>query len=427
MEGDHMTPTRSRGWLRHTSLAAIALTLLSTVGLAAAAGPYERPTDRPVAEALPPDLASGPYHKVRDPIVADGYMMHFTVESTFGAFEVTGLGALRKLVRELYAIAELRKIKGTEAWAKQVRDSATSPIQFAGKLLTSPVDTVSGLPRGIYKGVEAGYSAVTTAKDPSSDSRMQTVLLQSGKKREYAAKLGVDPYSSNAALQKELNSVAWAAALGSWTVSVGTMPVSGAAGAVISMTKMGDAIGDYLKVEGPADLRIRNEKALAEMGISKDLARRFLDHKAFTPRHDTILTGALAALGGTRGREVFLEAALAGDDEVDANFYMAMAQILRGYHQTVAPLTEIRQVSGIVMAQTQSGTVLMPFPLDSAVWTERADRLSDEIKATYRARGFNGKFDLWVMGTVSNAVKQGLAQKAFTVVEQVNRRVEILD
>lgn len=414
-------------WRRCTALGLIALILFSTTGVGMAAGPYEQAADRPVAQALAPELASGPYHKVRDPIVADGYMMHFTVESTFGSFEVTGLGALRKLVRELYAIAELRKIKGTEAFAKQVKDSATSPLQFVGKLLTHPVDTFSGLPKGIYKGVEAGYTVVTTSKDPSADSRMQTVLLQSGKKREYAAKLGVDPYTSNSVLQKELNAVGWAAALGSWTVSIGTMPISGTAGAVISVTKMGDAVGDYLKVEGPADLRARNDKRLSEMGLSKDLTKRLLDHKSFTPRHDTIITEALAGLGGARGREVFVEAALSAEDEVDANFYMAVAQILRGYHQTVSPLTDIRQVAGVLMAQAQSGTVLIPFPLDHGVWRERADRLSDQIKATYAAPGFNGKFDFWVMGSVSPQAKQGFAQKGINVVEQGNRRVEILD
>src|SRR5262245_44641525 len=128
-----------RTWRRYPALAAIALIMLSTAAPVGAAGPHERPADRPVAQALSPELASGPHHKVRDPILADGYMMHFTVESTFGTFEVTGLGALRKVVGEVYAIAELRKIKGTEAWAKQVKDSATSPLQFVGKLITSPV------------------------------------------------------------------------------------------------------------------------------------------------------------------------------------------------------------------------------------------------------------------------------------------------
>jgi len=412
---------------RPVARALAVLVMLATVAVVGAAGPYEEPADRPVAQTLPPDLASSPYHTVRDPIAADGYMLHYNVNSKFGPYEVTGTGALRKLVRELYAIAELQKIKGTSAWAKQVKDSATSPLQFAYKFMTSPVDTASGLPKGLYKAGEAVYTSASTTRDPSQDSRTATLLLQSGKKREYAAQFGVDPYTSNAVLQKELNSVAWAAALGSWTVTAATAPISGVASTVISVTKMGDAVGDYLKAEGPSDLRARNDKRLTEMGIPAAVIQRFLDHKAFTPRHDTIITEALAGLDGVRGREVFLEAASKADDEVDANLYMTMAQILRGYHLGVSRLTDIREMSGLMIAQSQGGIALIPFPLDYGVWRQGGDQLSDQMKTTYAAPGFNGKFEIWVTGKVSPRAQQAFAAKNITVVEEVNRRIEILD
>jgi hypothetical protein len=41
---------------------------------ATAAADYEIPADRSVAAALPPELAQGPHYRVREPIVADGYM-----------------------------------------------------------------------------------------------------------------------------------------------------------------------------------------------------------------------------------------------------------------------------------------------------------------------------------------------------------------
>ena len=422
-----MTSTVSRPWLRPLAAALTAATALAIAAFGHAAGPYEEPRELRVAQALPPELAKGPFHTVRDPISADGYMLRFSVNSKWGVFEPTGLGALRKLVHEFGAISELEKIKGTEAWAKQVKDSATSPLQFAYKLMTHPVDTTSGVPKGIAKGVEAGYASVTSERNPSSDSRTATLLLQSGKKREYAAKLGVDPYSSNAALQKQLNAVGWAAALGSWTVTVGTAPISGVASTVITMTKFGDAANDYLKAEGPGDLLARNKKSLTEMGITEDVIKRFLDHKSFTPRHATIITMSLAALEGVRGRQVFIEGALKAEDEVDANLYMAMAQILRGYHLSVSKLTDIREMSGLLIAQSQAGPAMIPFPLDYGLWREGGDRLSDQIKSTYAAPGFDGRFEIWVTGTVSPRAKQAYAAKNITIVEQARTRMEILD
>ena len=56
-----------------------------------------------------------------------------------------------------------------------------------------------------------------------------------------------------------------------------------------------------------------------------------------------------------------------------------------------------------------------------------AERLSQELKATYRAPGFTGGFELWVTGTLSPRGKQELQARGFTVVEQVGGRIDIVD
>src|SRR5262249_15374943 len=203
------------------------------------------------------------------------------------------------------------------------------------------------------------------------DPAYKKALLMSGRKREYAAQLGVDPYSSNAVLQKELNSVAWAAAAGNLTVSVALAPVGGTAGAVVSGVRWSNALNEYMKTLPANRLRILNEGKLKTMGISPELIKRYLDHKAFTPRHDTILVEALARLGAARGRAQFLEAAMAAADEVDANFFTNMAQLMRGYHETVSPIVEIHRAgSRMLVAQTKGGSALVALPLDQLLWTE---------------------------------------------------------
>ncbi len=52
---------------------------------AVAAEPYDQPTERRAAEVLPPAMAVTPNHRVQDPVVADGYMDRFTVESSRGS------------------------------------------------------------------------------------------------------------------------------------------------------------------------------------------------------------------------------------------------------------------------------------------------------------------------------------------------------
>jgi hypothetical protein len=394
---------------------------------ALAAEPYEQPGEYRAAEVLPQAMVVTPNCQVQDPVVTDGYMYRFTVGSPFGTFEVTGYGALRKLLHEIGAIAALREIKTGKAFGDAVVNAAKGPFRFAKNLITNPVDTVTGIPKGAYKFMEEIATGVTSEHNPSDDPAYMQALQVSGQKRAFAARLGVDVYSSNAVLQKELNSVAWAAAAGNLSVGVALMPVGGGAGAALSGGRLGDTLNEQLKNEPASRLRIINKDKLTAMGIPSDLAGRFLDHRNFSPRHDTILVESLARLQGTRGREQFLEAALTADDEVDATYFTNMAQIMRGYHETVAPLAEMQKVGRLVIAHAKNGKALVALPIDHLLWTSAVDRRSQELKASYKAPGFTGQFDVWVMGTVSPLARQHLTERGISITEEVYKRVEMVD
>src|SRR4029450_7756543 len=209
--------------------------------------------------------------------------------------------------------------------------------------------------------VENVNTSVTSTADPSEDSKTAQVLKMSSFKREFAAQLNVDPYSSNKALQKELNSVAWASTVGDWAFSVALLP-AGAAGSAVSNVRLGNSVKNALKDEPPQRLRMLNDERLTKMGIPEDLRKRYLDHPSFTPRHDTIITTNLEALGNVTGRDAFLTLAPGAADETEANLYTGMVQLLRGYHQTVSPLTSIAALNRITVAQTKAGRALVGPP-----------------------------------------------------------------
>jgi hypothetical protein len=395
--------------------------------VAAGAADYETPTNKNVTDVLPAELAKGPRYAVRDPVVADGYMYHYQVVSDFGPFEVTGTGALRKLAREIWAIGELRQITGSEVFLKALKEQAAKPLTFAKNVITKPGDTFSGIPKGVGRLFSNSSTAVTNTLDPSQESRTKEVLQVGAFKREYAGKYDVDPYSSNKVLQEELDKIGKAGAYGLWTASVGTMPISGTAGAVISVTGLSQSFNNLLKNEPPARIRNINETKLQQMGVAPDLAKRYLDHTAYTPRHDLILVDSLSRVAGATGRDAYLNASLAAADEVEANFFVNVAQMIRGYHETQGPITAITMIEALTVAQTKSGAALIPFAMDYGVWTANADKLSQHLKSNYRADGFNGKFELWVTGTVSPTAKQELQGRGFTVVENAGTRFDIVD
>lgn len=402
-----------------------ALGLLLAAAVAGAAE-YEVPQNRLAKDVLPQGMLKGQHYRIRDLVVADGYMHRWTVNSDFGTFDLEGDGALRKLLNEIRAIAELRKVKTGDAFAKGLAGAVKAPFGLAKSLITDPVDTVTGVPRGMYQVMENVGTAATTTGDPSEDAKVAQALKMSAFKREIAAQLGVDPYSSNKVLQKEVNSVAWAATVGDWAFSAAMLP-AGAAGSVVSNIRLANSVKNVLKDEPPARLRIINNEKLAKMGIREDVRKRFLDHAAFTPRHDTIIAANLEQLGDVAGADAFLNLALTAEDEAEANIYTTMVQMLRGYHETVARLTQITVVNRLAVAQTKAGQALIAVPLDRLIWTQRADQVSNHLRTNHRAAGLNGKFDLWVTGTISPGARQELEQRGFTVTERIHTRVEILD
>ena len=148
-----------------------ALCMLLSVSTADAAD-HEVPKDRSAKDILEPGVLKGPHYRIHDLVVADGYMDRWTVDSDFGQFEVQGDGALRKLLTEIRAIAELQKVRKSEAFVKGLGGAAKAPLGLAKSLITNPVDTVTGVPRGAYQLMENVATSATTTGDPSEDSKV---------------------------------------------------------------------------------------------------------------------------------------------------------------------------------------------------------------------------------------------------------------
>lgn len=388
---------------------------------------YETPVNRSAADILPQQLLSGPHYRVRDKVVSYGYMHRYTVDSDFGEFEVTGDIALRKLIREIGAIAALGEIKKGQAYMDGLKKAASQPLEFGANLITDPVDTVSGIPRGISRLFDNVKTGLSTKAGPGEDSKVEQALAVSSNKRELAKRLGIDVYSSNKVLQKDLNSVAWATSLGSLTVSAALAPVGGAAVAAISVTRAAQQVSDVVNEYPPARLRQMNEQKLLAMGVPSGLVTRFLEHPSYTPTHETVITSSLEALTGAKGRDAFIELALSADDEESANYFENVALTMRGYQQKVAPIVEISVYGPLVFAKASNKVVLLPLPLDYGMWTEAASRNVPRAMAAYAAANPGAKkYEAWFTGTVSAKGKEGIKKLGISLVEHVDNRIDFV-
>ena len=410
-----------------TSTLGAILVLSLVLPAAAAAQSFESYGVRSAREILPPALQRGKHFKVRDDVISYDYLHHYTVDSDFGVFEATGDGALRKLAGEIAAIAVLREVTTSEAVLQSAKQAVTAPIELGKSLIKNPVDTVSGLPSGVFQIFENVAESVTMEHDPSEDAKIKQALFVSSWKRDFAAERGIDVYTSNKVLQKELNRVGWAAAISSLALSAATLGTNSTAVIVAKNMRLANQVKNALKEEPPSRLRLMNEEKLKKIGVRDDLVQRYLDHLAFTPRHDTIIVESLSQMAGVSGRDRFVEHMLVANNEVGANFFQQTAETMLGYHQSVSLLVDIQIVGGLVVAKAKNGAALIPFPLDHGLWTARAKSLIEHVRANYKAAGFNGTFELWVTGTVSPRANKELTTRGFNVTENIDGRVGFMD
>jgi hypothetical protein len=404
---------------------------------------YEVPRNQLVSEVLNWDLIQGPHYSIEDTVrIYEGFMCHYTVNSDFGKFEVTGDSALRKLLREIDAIARLHEVKKSKVYLDALKESAKRPVHFAKNMITHPVNTVSGTVKGVgtlFGNIKEGITeTIHGTSDPSADNKAKQILQVATYKREWAYKLGVDPYSSNKELQKELNGVGWAGALGGLTISVVTLPATATAVEAYSLVRMSDTLDEVDEEQRkayvdkinkmveelpPTRMRLTNEEKLAEMGIADELAKQYLDSPHFTPRHDAIIVDSLASLKSAKGREVFFQIALCAQSEEDADFFQNMAETLHGYNMKVSPITELSKESFLLVARAGNGTTMIPCPIDHGVWREPIDRASQALVALYP----NSKIELWVTGTVSSLARLQFSERGIEVKENVGTMIPFID
>jgi len=386
---------------------------------------FEVPGSQTASEVLPRELITGPHYKVRDKVVSYGYMRNYVVDSDFGVFQVTGDFALRKLIREIGAIATLQEVKKGQAYLSGVKNAASQPVEFGSNLINDPVDTISGVPKGVSTLFQNVKTGLTTQAGEGQDGKMAQALAVSSNKRELASKLGVDVYSNNKVLQKELNGVAWATSLGSLSVSAALAPIGGPAVGAVSLARAGQQLNDLVNQYPPQRLRQINEEKLQAMGIPPDVSSRFLDHPSYTPTQTTVIVASLETLSGARGRDAFLRQALSAGDDESANFFQYTAETLCGYQSKVAPIIDISAFGPLVFAKASNGIVIVPLPLDYAMWTESASQRVPDAMKSYKAVNPNSKrYEFWLTGTASKMAKEESVKLGIQIVENIGNRIE---
>lgn len=370
------------------------------------------------ADVVAADVLKGDHYKIADDVRVSGYMYHYTVDSDFGQFTAVGNRALKKLLHEIHAIAELGKMSSASVGADAAVDVVVGTGESLAALANDPEGTLNNLGAGVSRlfkrtkktaqkvGSEVSEEVSTgdsdgdgKQDDEQSDlsSQLASSYLGIGKaQRKIASELKVDPYSDNAVLQAELNRVAQI----SGTVGKVTkilIPIPSVVGTAASVSNMVWNLS-------PTDLLIQNQETLNKLGYSDELIKQFFSNKVYSPTEQTSFVAAAKSLDSVKGSKTLLQNAVRAETAIEGEFMVRSVLFAQLYHENIEPVKEILgSPKGLVpVAITKSGDGMIFAPLDYLLWTEEVEEAVGQLAKLMDNHGGSDEHLLWVEGDVSD-------------------------
>ena len=359
-------------------------------------------------------LLSGPDFRVVPEVAVRGYMANFLIDTKFGPIHADSVELLSIRVAELPAMEALDRASRSGAFATALAARAKKTGSAVVNVITHPVDTVVGIPRGVarYLGAQwdkwsgraqsladrsqrefenrgdpyrAPPGPMTAIRDAPPDqppapadaknrawyARAGNEVAREGKRylqynsqrRAMAKLLGVDPNSSNTVLNEELDTLAWAAVWGNFSAGTALGAVGGTAATVMSDT---GKLNQYVLSKTPEQLREANEKRLLTLCSDNDSVRSFLRRGGFTDTLRTALIQTLEKLAPKSGCNGLLELAATTRGEIEARYIVNALKLVA--QQADAHGGELIATGAAIVWKTPTNKLILPLPVDYLTW-----------------------------------------------------------
>jgi hypothetical protein len=385
---------------------------------------FEELPELKASEILRPEFLKGPHFEVRDPVPTASGMNQYTIDSDFGLFEADGNQMLLQRLKEIDAIARLQEVSKTDEFKKSLMAAAKSPLNSAKSIARDPAQAISNVPKGIMKFMGRAKETIENVgkgggKDDLNGDKIKDALGYSEKKRQIALQMGVDPYSTNTVLQKALDDVTTASWAGGFAFSAATFPISGPAGAALTVTNLNSTVTDLLRDKSPSELEQINRATFRAMGATGVDIDRILHGGAFTPTQSTTFAVNLKALKGVTNRGAFVKAAAQkSTTEADALFCVYTAALMNQINEKT-PIARIVMLGDFPICIAKDGTVIVALQWDYAAWTAGAAQFTSDVQKLAAQSGENKSILVTLSGQVSPRLREELEKRGITVQDRL--------
>jgi hypothetical protein len=391
-------------------------------GTAVRADPFETVPDQAPAQLLPASLAAGRDFHVMDPVRGDGLMYLFALDSRFGRFAAYGRVALELRVREIAALTELARTSSIELVAGGVEHGVESELRTAFGVVTNPVGTVTGIPKGIahlFHGytaqaqelfAETGAAAKSSTSAAAARSDVskgeaaarryaERYLGITAAERAWYKRLGVSPYSDNEVLRAAVRHAAKTEAVGSFGAKFAGLPA-------IPGIELTQRAVDAIYNEDPAAVRARTRKTLAAYGLNPAEIESWLNAPLLNPARQVVLLAIAEQLDGVAGRAELFRHSLGLTSNAEVQVYLLSAGLLVKAHRS-HPLGTIAPGVRLPAAQLADGRAVVCGAFEAVYWTEAVAAGEEQLRASLPAQSQAGR-ELWLAGTISDRARHEL-------------------
>ena len=408
-----------------------------------ASGAFETVDVVRAADILPSDLLQSGEHRVLDEVKVDGDFFAFEIEAADGVYRVTSIGMLEIRVREIktlaQAVSQFRRQKRQVAVQQRRQLTGDDPtrglgdapavyaaeqVQIGGNsvasILTSPLNTASQAGNQLAEKAERtadqltrrpGSRTVTTAPDPYINE-VSLNPIAGAHKRNVANQLGLDVYSSNPQVQAFLDAAATARLEGDFSAGVALIRVPKSREVRVADGRLEAEIKLVLKNLSPEELNEGVDEQLERIGVADADRLKFMVHSRYSPTHRTAITAYLDFMRGVQNRGAVIQSALNSNSEMQAVAHVRLARMLAHYHESVAPLRELKLAANQVVAVTEDNRMVVFMPVDMVYWNRRIDDAAKLWKREAAQRG-SASPEIVLTGTATYVAASGLINKGF--------------
>ncbi len=396
--------------------AVLGVMLLGAVLPVFAQQPYESPAVLSASKILPPELLSGPNHRVQERVTSDGYLNIYQIDSKFGTFTAISTAVLRKRIGEINAMVMMEKIQGSKEYVDSIKEGGLDAMTSALSLMTKPVQTLSSAAQGLGAAfTRVGEGLFGSTRSQSEEARVKDLIGFASTKREYAYQFDVDVYSENQKLQDMLNRISWAGYAGSLTWSAAMAAVPGGAGVAMTVVGTNKVLNQVFQNTPPVELRKMNLDKLTAMGVHPEVADALVHNPVFSPREQTLLVHAVNEMNGVADRGALVRLALASQNSTEALYRQRQAQMYAGFHKSVTPLERFIPLGQFAVSRAANGTLVFNLPLDYLVWTEPMAKLFTGANQLVNTLSGIGEKQVWLTGTLSPRARKEIESRGWKI------------